>query len=483
MRKFEAFRDICIRLSTERDLNALLGKILREARRWTGADAGTLYMVEGECLCGRVVQNDTLSKNGAAMERLKTIRIPLDASTIAGACAVRRELLNVPDVKTSPYYNPELEKKLGYAVVAMMVVPMTIQHEGGVDVLVGVLQLLNAKGPEGMGPFDSEDETGIKSLASIAAVAVENARAFTKQRELFDSFVKSMVKAVDERDPCTAGHSARVSAYSLAVAQEFEATDSISLEVLRFSATLHDIGKLAVSERVLTKARKLSDERMAVIQSRIDHAKYAEWVGTVGPFTLEQWDAVAKLIERVNMPGFVSDEDIQKIQDLAANSVPLPHDGARPLLDPGDVEALCVRRGNLTDAERREIQSHATKTHRILSRLAFPEELSRVASVAGSHHERLDGSGYPFGLKKSAISLEAQIICVADFFDALTSADRPYKKSIPLDKSLDIIRADVERGAIRRDVFEALTRAIEHGRIKAFSARRAKPQAPSGESA
>lgn len=345
MEQIRTLNRIGIALSAERDLGRLLEKIVKEARGLTGADAGTLYLVEGGGLRCVVVQNDSLT----TCSRLDLPPVPLSPEYVSAYAAITGKVVNIPDVYSSRDFNFEGPRKYdaltGYRTKSMLVVPMR-DHK---DRTIGVLQLINAISPEGeVVPFGKDCEELVLSLASQAAVAIENARLISDLERTLESFVEALASTIDARDPYTAGHSYRVMQYTLAMA-ELDGASPREMKVYEYAALLHDYGKIGVRDAVLLKP------------------------------------------------------------------------------------------GKLTPEEYEEVMEHVAYTQEILSKIYFPEELREVPEVAGSHHEKYDGSGYPRGLKGDEIPRGARIMCAADVFDALTS-ERPYRPRMPIREALSVVR-------------------------------------------
>ena len=132
----------------------------------------------------------------------------------------------------------------------------------------------------------------------------------------------------------------------------------------------------------------------------------------------------------------------------------------QPYLAPDEVEALQVARGSLTESERLEIESHVLHTYKFLQQIPWGRTFRDVPRIAGAHHEKLDGTGYPRRLRGDDIPVAvASMMTIADIFDALTASDRPYKKAVPREKALDIIGFEVKKGALDPDLFRIFIEA------------------------
>ncbi len=484
---------IGIALSSEHNLNRLLEMIVREARGFTNADGGSLYIREGEKLNFIVAQTESLERRNGKKIEFKSFYLPLTKESIGGYVAITGKVLNIEDAYLIPptveyRLNKDFDLHMGYRTKSMLVVPMR-DHK---DEIIGVLQLINSMDEQGnVVPFKKEYESLILSLASQAAVAIQNARLIDEIRNLFRSLVRYSAKAIDARSPHTAGHSGRVAKYSVrimeAINEEKEGRFADihftpqEIEEMRMAGWLHDIGKIGVRESVLEKENKLTQAEMQVIINRFETIGLTERVrfeqkkaellraGKLTP-QLEreldqQFERIQKqlredleFLKRVNIPGFLNENDRERLKRIAEKTYEDLQGEKHYYLTAYEYENLSVVRGNLTEAEYKEIQSHVDLTLAILNKIPFTEDLQNIPKYAAVHHEMLDGSGYPRGLKGDQIPLQGRIMAVCDIFDALTAADRPYKKAVPLEKSLAILREEAERGRLDKDIVELFIR-------------------------
>ncbi len=497
--------DVGAALVAERDPSKLLELILGEARRITGADAGSIYVVEagpdGEAsrLRFRFAQNASLPD-----ARFDEFSLEINERSVVGACV----LSGAPILLRDCYSDDEAERsdggrsfphdrsfdeRLGYQTRSMLTVPMR-PPDGEV---LGAIQLINARmNPHDTRPlasaedfarrvvgFDAEAERLCRALAAQGAVALENARLYAEIEALFEGFVRASVKAIEQRDPTTSGHSERVATLTVGLA---EVVDRIShgplakvrfdrddLRELQYAALLHDFGKVGVREDVLVKAKKLYPEQRARVMSRFDHMRTALRLHLLeqrlrgdapepeAQFEvrlaeiLAEVDALQELVEQANEPTVLSEDCSAGIRALEDRTFV---DGQRreiSLLEPGDVESLLITRGSLTAAERKAIQEHVVHTSNFLERIPWGRKLQRVPDIAGKHHEYLDGTGYPHGIRAEQISVQTRMMTIADIFDALTAADRPYKNAVPLERALAILEMEVAAGKLDPELFEA----------------------------
>lgn len=465
---------IGIALSSQTDLRILLETIVKEARGFTNSDAGSLYRKEEDKLIFEVAQNDTLDRRlgEKKKEAFSPFPIPLTKKSISGYVALTGITLNISDVynlsgEEEYSFNRDFDSRNNYKTTSMLVIPMK-DHEGEI---IGVLQLINAIDEMGnIVPYPQDFQDLISSLASQAAVAIRNAKLIGDIKNLFESLVKYSATAIDARSPHTAGHSRRVSELSVKVAKAINDENNgplsdikfslLEIEELRIAGWLHDIGKIGVREWVLEKANKLNDDRMEAIRNRFMLIKEKiknellkrEIEGGYDPTDIEEklnsalkeLDDDMEFVNIVNKPGFLKDSDLERLKKIASKKYLSSNGGEENYLTEFEYTNLSVRKGNLTEEEYKNIQSHVIHTYNILRNIPFTKNLKNVPLIASSHHEMLNGTGYPNGLKDKQIPMQARIMGMVDIFDALTAADRPYKASVPLDKALQILKLEAK---------------------------------------
>lgn len=461
--------------SNQRDIEGLLQQILIEARSFTKAEAGTLYLLEGEALSFAFAQNDRLDITSTSSEQPSLPPVPLNKDSVSGYVALTGESLNVTDVYDESAHQWEgpknYDRLMGYRTQSMLVVPMK-DHEGSV---LGVLQLLNAMGKnEKYTSFSVEDETLIQSLASQAAVAINNTRLIRDMESLFDSFVQVMATAIDERSPYTGGHIRRVAALTMIMAEtvnctkegpfaDYYFTDD-ELRELHMAAWMHDVGKITTPEWIVDKPTKLTSilDRIEVVRMRfVNMRQHVELMQARGEIDSE--DALQELsaidedwsfVERANHPTeSFSDKDIERLRRIGKRTLFI--DGEEiPCISPEELRHLCIRKGSLSDDERLKINDHAAVSIRMLSQIPFTSKLKKVPEIAGAHHEKLDGSGYPLGLAGEEINLQARILAMADIFESLSANDRPYRdQPLSREKVFSIVKTMVDSGHLDADLY------------------------------
>ena len=477
---------IGLALSSEKNIERLLEMIVDEARNITQADAGTLYIADPDAKILRfeIMQNDTMKTRmgGTSGNPITLPPISLEVngeanfSNVSSYVAQTGQIVNIPDVYEADLFDFTGPKKYdaatGYRSKSMLVIPME-NHEKDI---IGVLQLLNAVVPETgeIIPFSNEYVDLVASLASQAAVALTTAQLIEDLKNLFNSFIKSIATAIDQKSPYTGGHIRRVVEITLMIAETIGAAtegpfadrsfSADEMEELRLAAWMHDIGKITTPEHVVDKSTKLEtifdriglvETRFKLIRQTIEKKALEERVallesgkaGTEAATHLqEQMDEELRSVDddlaflkTCNHAGeFLGKEKLERLNGIAAKTFTLDGE-THPYITENELHNLSVAKGSLTENERKIIENHALMTKKILSELPFPKRYANVPDMAASHHEKLDGSGYPFGKKEHEISLQARIMAVADIFEALTAKDRPYKEPMKLSQAVKIL--------------------------------------------
>jgi HD-GYP domain-containing protein (c-di-GMP phosphodiesterase class II) len=481
-------------LSRENDLERLLQVILSVCRDTTLADAGNIYIRErsapGESFLNDLrckgAQNDTVT-----VGRVRQFKVPIDRNSIAGYVAGTGKPLNIPEMSvidaSAPYRAAkEFQVTPGYRVKSMLSLPLK-NKDGDV---VAVLQLMNKKKEHAAAidsdeacadrvvPFTMTDMEFLGSVAAQAAVSIERAQLYDNIRELFEGFLRSSIAAIDERDRTTSGHSKRVMGYAMAFAEaagtdpgspfaELTATPERKRQ-LEFAALLHDIGKIGVPERILTKEGRLQQDEFALVLARLDYIAFALKYAPQGvswKSTKELADD-RKFLERINVAARLRDDDLQRLATLKEKFYHTADGRKTRFLNDHELESLSVRSGNLTREEREAINSHAISTYRILSKIPWTRQFEMIPVIAATHHERIDGSGYPHGLRGEEMSCESKILAVIDVYEALVSQDRPYKPKLPPEKALEILNREVAAKHLDADVVKLF---IEKGIYKLYT--------------
>ena len=483
---------IGVALSGEKNINRLLEIIVDEARKLTNADAGTLYIMSDDetKLQFAIIQNNSLNirmgGTGGVITwpnvNLKNKDGRSNKANVSAYVAISGETINIADVYHAQGFNFEgtkqFDKKTGYRSKSMLVSPLR-NHENDI---IGVLQLLNALDPVTghVIHFSPESQEMILSLASQAAVALTNNQLINDLKNLLDSFIKTIAAAIDEKLPYTGGHIRRVAELTMAIADKINETQQGCFAAVKFSgdqirelrmaAWLHDVGKITTPDYIIDKRTKLQtvNDRIHEVKMRLKLIKkdylpatqsknkdlHADKTTRSADAEIKALDKEYQFLLEVNKgEEFLSDEKIARIKNIAQREWSINGE-IRPLLSEEEVYNLCVRRGTLNEEERNLINNHALVTHKILAGLPFPKKMRHVADYAAAHHENIDGSGYPFGLKGDEIPLQSRIIAIADVFEALTAKDRPYRKGKTLSEALRIMELMVKDKHIDKDLFE-----------------------------
>jgi len=478
-------------LSSERDINRLLESILNAARKITNADAGTLYLVDAEkqVLTFEILHNDSLNIRMGGMSgnpipfypiQMNIAGQPNHAMVVSHA-ALTGETINIPDAYTAEGFDfsgtKKFDAKTGYRSRSFLAVPMrNHDHE-----IIGVLQLINAIDATtgGVKQFSNDDQQLLESLASQAAIAISNRRLIQQLEELFESLISLINTAIDDKSPYTGGHCARVPALTMMLAEaanhskrgalkDFNLTDKDRYE-LKIAGLLHDCGKITTPVHVVDKSTKLQTicDRIHLIDTRFEVLKRDAEIemlkGKRSPVEyatyLRKLDSDRDFLRHCNIGSeMMQDADIARVQAIANYQWRNTQGEQVDFLSAEEVENLTIRAGTLTAAEREIINHHIVVTIKMLESLPWPNHLKRVPEYAGGHHERMDGKGYPRGLTREQMSVQARLMGIADIFEALTAKDRPYKEGKTLTESLTILGKFKENGHIDPDLFDVFIR-------------------------
>jgi HD-GYP domain-containing protein (c-di-GMP phosphodiesterase class II) len=518
-------------LSAEHDTEKLLEMILTKSREITRSDAGSLYLVEEvplqeedakalperaepppefagaklvvsrkekarKMLRFKLAQNDTIAVT------FREVVMEISDRSVAGYVAKTGESINLEDAYQLPdgvpyRYNRKFDEDSGYRTKSMLAVPMR-NPKGEI---VGVVQLINAKRDFAVKltsaqavtaqvvPFTLRQQEMITSLASQAAVALENSRLYEAIQRLFEGFVRAAVIAIEARDPTTSGHSFRVANLTVALAEAADRSTEgpyqgvhfsrDQMKEIRYASLLHDFGKVGVREEVLVKAKKLYPSQLELIKQRFHFVKRSMQVEALTSQLdyvlqkgredflqgrrefdaklaqqLAEVDDYFKLIIQSNEPTVLAEGNFERLLDIAARRF-LDFDGAeQELLTKDEVRLLSIRKGSLDDDERKQIESHVVHTFNFLAQIPWTKEIRNIPEIARSHHEKLSGAGYPNKLSAPDIPLQTRMMTVSDIFDALAASDRPYKKAVSTERALEILGFAVKDGELDPNLFK-----------------------------
>ncbi len=505
-RRLEQLNGIGAALSRERDIDRLLENILEAAKAITGADGGTLYSVTEDqtALRFEIVRTDSLDirLGGTTGRPIDFPQLPLrnadgspNDTLVAAYAAIHDRTVNVADAYTEEGFDFSgtrlFDQRTGYRSQSFLTVPMK-NHDRE---LIGVLQLINARDPETgeVTEFSAADQSLAESLASQAAIALTNRLLITQLERLFESFVNLINLAIDEKSPYTGGHCQRVPALTMMLAEAVNTTQEGPLASftmterdryeLKMAGLLHDCGKITTPVHVVDKATKLQTlyDRIGLVDTRfevlkrdaelaalrrqlalrpvVDAAAEAQELQGLQQsiYTLEE---EREFMRRCNQGAeAMRAEDQQRVRDIsAARQWRNPQGVQTSFLTAEEVENLTIRSGTLTQAERDTVNYHIVATIKMLETLPWPRHLKNVPEYAGGHHERMDGKGYPRGLTRDQMSVQARMMGIADIFEALTAADRPYKSGMTLSQALAIMCKMRDNGHIDPDLFQVFVR-------------------------
>ena len=489
--QLEELNRIGAALAAERDTATLLALILTKAREITSSDAGSLYIVEPDGEEAPGDERERPRRLRFMIAQNDSVDVPFEESfvdvsdrSIAGYVAQTGETVMLEDAYAIPQgvpysFNRTFDEHAGYRTRSVLAKPLRTPNGH----VIGVLQLINARTG-----YSNRVDALATSLAAQAAVALENSQLWADIRQLFEGFVRASVVAIEARDPATSGHSFRVANLTIALAEAADRADSGPLAGVRFSredmrtiryaSLLHDFGKVGVREEVLVKAKKLypaqlelvrhrfklarRSRELASMQARLDYALahgrdayFASLSGFDDSLRKDIGDLERDLvaIEQANEPTVLDEGHFERLQAIAGVAYVDVDGSSRPLLGEDEVRVLSLRKGSLSDEERRQIESHVQLSYRFLSQIPWTREIRRIPAIARGHHEKLNGTGYPNRLSAPDIPVQTRMMTISDIFDALAAADRPYKKAVPVARALDILRDTVADGELDADLF------------------------------
>jgi HD-GYP domain-containing protein (c-di-GMP phosphodiesterase class II) len=506
-REREELNRIGIALSSTHDVGALLKMILTKAREIASADAGSLYVVEET-----KPQNDAsgqtertlrfkFTQNDSRQFPFTEFTLPISEDSMAGYTALHGDVIALDDVYEIPadcpyHFNPRYDEETGYRTRSLLTVPM----KNARNEVLGVLQLLNCKRNRAtqlrdpadfdleVQPFPARSVNMVLSLASQAAVAYENSRLYLGTERLLEGFVQAAVTAIEQRDPTTSGHSMRVATMTLGLA---EAVNRVShgpyadarftpsqMKEIRYAALLHDFGKVGVHEEVLVKAKKLYPTQLTILQHRFDFvrkeldaelaqrklavvlARGMEASRDEFPKLEEEYrlrhgeiDDYFRFILEANDPTVLPAGNFERLAQLAHLTFRDPRGREHRLVTPDEISSLSIPQGTLNEDERKQIESHVVHSFNFLIQIPWTRDLEYVPWIAGAHHEKINGTGYPHCLRGDEIPVQARMMTVCDIFDALSAADRPYKKAVSVERALDILKMCVRDQELDPEMF------------------------------
>jgi HD-GYP domain-containing protein (c-di-GMP phosphodiesterase class II)/ribonuclease BN (tRNA processing enzyme) len=472
--RYNTLLETGIALTSEQSQMRLSEVILRSARELTQSDAGTLYLLsdDEQYLYFQTIQNDSLEIDNPLSGGVSVWKpIPLyhpDGSenhTLAAAhCALSRELINIDDVyNESGSYNfnstIDYDKRSGYRSKSMLLIPLLDYQKN----LIGVLQLINKLDSNNrITTYSKDDEQVISALGSQAVISITNQKLINDLELLFESFLKSINLTLDKKSSHMRGHVQKMADLSLMLAQAIhndqtlfpeKVYNDIEMKTIELSAMMHDIGKIATPIHIIEKSKKLETlfDRIELIELKLALLRMRNGdthIETNVELSNEEIDEVSRfLVEANHGKEYFDEAKINRLKKIAQWHITI--DGKTiPILTDDELYNLSVQKGTLTDAERKIIQHHAQVSIEFLNAIQFPKKYRRVPEIAGNHHEKINGHGYPRGLSGDAISFEARILAIADIFEALTARDRPYKLPNTLAEAMHILHTMAQAGDI-----------------------------------
>ncbi|MBF0309134.1 MAG: GAF domain-containing protein [Magnetococcales bacterium] len=498
--RIEKLNEIGIALSAEKDTNRLLEIILLGAKDLTNADAGTMYSVSDDKrhLKFEIIRTDSLkiAMGGTTGIPINFPMLPLykegrpNLQMVAAYAALKDQTVNIPDAYEAEGFDfsgtRSFDQRTGYRSKSFLTVPLK-NHDSEI---IGVLQLINSKELTSgqIKPFSREDQRLAESLASQAAIALTNKKLIQDLKLLFEAFIQSIAGAIDDKSPYTGGHCHRVPVLAELLAkacsgsgfgclQDFTMDDE-GLYELKIAAWLHDCGKVTTPTEVVDKATKLQTifDRVHLVDTRFDVLKWQKQCDflrkkvaavTSGQTeglaameaeleaTLKSLDDDREFIRKANIGGeFMSQELQDRVRSIGAYPLIGPDGVEVPFLSDNEIYNLNIARGTITKEEREIINNHVVATIKMLDAIPFPRHLQRVPEFAGGHHETMNGTGYPKGLTREQMSIQARIMAIADVFEALTARDRPYKDGKTLSQALKILGFMKKDNHIDPDLFQ-----------------------------
>lgn len=507
LRRLEQLNSVGAALSKERDINRLLESIVVAAKTITHADGGTLYRMaeDGKSLRFEILRTDSLhiAMGGTSGNPINFPDLQLytedgkpNDSMVAAYSAIHKQTVNIADAYSDADNfdfsgTQRFDERTGYHSESFLSVPLK-DHDGEV---LGVLQLINATHPQTgkVVEFSGPDQSLAESLASQAAIAITNRNLTNQLEELFESFINLINLAIDEKSPYTGGHCQRVPALTMMLAEAVNSRsvgplagfvmDERDRYELKIAGLLHDCGKITTPVHVVDKATKLETlcDRIQLIDTRFEVLKRDQEIAAlVAQLKLrdvkdpaaesELWESARGRIDALDADRdflrmankgseYMSDAHLQRVRDIGTTKTWRNVEGVEAqFLTADEMDNLSIRAGTLNAAERETINHHIVSTIKMLEQLPWPKHLRKVPEYAGGHHERMDGKGYPKGLTKEQMSVQARVMGIADIFEALTARDRPYKPGMRLSQAMAIMYKLKTTGHIDPDLYDVFVK-------------------------
>jgi HD-GYP domain-containing protein (c-di-GMP phosphodiesterase class II) len=481
--KLKEVLNIFLDVSSQKDLNKTLETIVQKAKEITNSDGGSVYMVSDDkkFLEFKVVQTDSLDiKMGGTTSKINWPQLPMyidgieNREMVAVLCALTGEVINIEDAYESKKFNFEGTKKFDastkYRSKSMLVVPLR-NHELEI---IGVLQLINKlDNKKESVSFDKDDEYVALSLGNLASTSMTKTLLIHELELMLESLIQTIGIAIDDKSKYTGGHIRRVALIAELISKEIDKEDKIEkfkkikysahdFKIIKNAGWLHDIGKIITPESIMDKSTKLETiyDRIEEIRYKIEIMKKDEEIKLLkNEITEDEYknsilrlNEIYKFIETSNKGGeYFSDDKVKKLEEFSKIKLNLSS-GEEEFLNKDELYNLSIQKGTLNAQEREKIQLHAYTGLKMLNKLYFPSKYKDIKHIAANHHEQLSGKGYPQGLDASQLTIEDRVMAIADIFEALTAADRPYKEPKKLSEVFKILSFMAKENALDREI-------------------------------
>jgi len=456
-------------LSNEHDYAKLLMEILEDGMDISNADGGTLYLLNDNKLDFYfMITKSQNIKKGGSNKKIELPSVDINSKSVAAYCARTKKIVNVADVYTDTEFNWEGPKKYdsitGFHTKSVLVLPLMDRD----DNVLGVMQLINSYKDNEIVEFSKDIETVVYSLSSLSGILLNNMQLYDDIKELLNSFVNAMVKAIESRTPYNAFHTINVARICSEFVDYINNNGYYNIskedkEQLVLAAMLHDVGKMIIPIEILNKATRFEGKlnNMLLRYNLIDSCilnKYLSNEINKNEYDKEKeyLDKAKEYIIKLDKSSFITDEDINYINDLKSKEYDTKY-GILKLLDEAEVDDALIKKGTLTASERAEIEKHVVYTKDILKDIKFGKKYNMVKNIASSHHEYLNGTGYPNHLTEVELPLLVRMITIVDIYESLVSTDRPYKKPMPNEKALFILNEMVKEGKLDNNLVKIFT--------------------------
>ncbi len=465
----ERLMQIAIAITAEKDINVVIENIVTEAMDFVNCDGGTIYVVKPDCLAFHTaITRSKIFFMGKNQGNMTLPPVPFSKSHVCAVCAMDDRRINIPDVYEAEGFDftgtRKYDEMNNYRTKSMLVLPM----EDDRGKVIGVLQLINAMDDEGnIIPFPQEAEETIYALNSLAGVSLRNRKLTEQVTDLLHNFVGVMATAIDTRSPYNANHTKNMARYGERFITWLNAQDydwkfpKEEIDPYIMSIWLHDVGKLVIPLEIMDKPDRMGNRmdawlhkvETATLMNRIEALEHPEKAENMDALQ-KRMDEAKELILKSNTAGFLPNETLDAIREVA--TIPLRNGAGEevPFLDEDELHAMLIQKGTLTAEERDIIQSHVVHTHRLLNEVHFEGDYEMVPVWASAHHEFLDGSGYPNHETAETIPKETRLLTILDVYDALTAEDRPYKPPMPTEKAFGILDAMVGEGKLDGEILQ-----------------------------